>query len=182
MLLIVLRAADRCLSVLNHKTKGKTRKKVKEEVSSLFGHSRLGHSRQSTSKTKCEWKHKFICLASHEQVRIPTTDWEKDALLEAGLGEKEIEFNDLNISADEFRDLLYEHFPRLKDGGGFKFYKCIANSRVLEVLSATTMSSPDALRARVGKARTYIRPLQRDLDMTAVVTIPGGVSNLMGRG
>lgn len=179
-----MRAADRCLAALNRKgrtttTKGKakgsfTRKRAKEEVSSLF-----------RSKIKCcTWKHRFICLAFHDQPKIPTTDTDKDALLEAGLGEKEIEFEDLDISADEFRDLLYEQFPRLREGGGFKFYKCTPNSRFLEPLSTTTLSSPEALKNRVGKTRTYIRPLQRDLDMTAIIDIPGGVSlfvNIFGR-
>jgi hypothetical protein len=112
-------------------------------------------------------------LSDHDQFRIPTTDSEKDALLEAG---KEIGFCDMELNADQFRDLVYEHFPRLKEGGGFQFFKCTPNSRSLEVLSATTISSPEALRSRAGKARTYIRPLQRDLDMTAVVDLPGGVS------
>ena len=72
---------------------------------------------------KCSWKHKFVSLAYHDQNRIPATDTEKDNLLQAGLGEKEIEFDSLDLNADEFRDVLYDHFPYLRDGGGFQFFK-----------------------------------------------------------
>ena len=64
--------------------------------------------------SKCLWKHKFVCLAYHDQTKIPTTDVEKDDLLCAGLGEKEIEFYNLEIGSDEFRELLYKHFRRLR--------------------------------------------------------------------
>ena len=37
-------------------------------------------------------------------------------------------------------------------------------------------SSPQSLRMRVGNARTYVRPIQRDLDLTPIEHIPGGVS------
>ena len=112
----------------------------------------------------------------HSQRRLPTTDREKDELIMAGLGEKEIEVFDLNMDAGEFRELLYWHYPSLKSGGGYKFYKCTANTRTLECLSPATLSSPEVLKARVGNARTYIVPLQKDLDLTPVVELPGGVS------
>jgi len=117
-----------------------------------------------------------VCLAWHNQRRLPTTDREKDELIMAGLGEKEIEFFDLNIDAGEFREILYQHYPNLQNGGGYKFYKCTPNTRILECLSPATLSSPDVLKARVGNARTYIVPLQKDLDLTPVVELPGGVS------
>ena len=144
------------------------RHKAKEEVSSLFG-------KRKKNVTKCVWKHKFICLANCNQERIPTTDLEKDKLLMAGLGEKEIEFSNLTLSATDFRDLLYQHFPTLQEGGGFQFFKCKPNSRSLEQLSSTTLSSPSMLKSRVGNARTYIRPIQQNLDLTSIIELPGGV-------
>ena len=126
--------------------------------------------------SKYLWKHKFICLAYHDQTRIPTTDVEKDDLLRAGLGEKENQFYNFEIDFEEFRDLLYVHFPSLKDGGGFHFFKCAPNSCRLESLSSTTLCSPAMLKSRVGNASTYIRPQQRDLDMSAVFDLPSGVS------
>ena len=82
----------------------------------------------------------------------------------------------MQLDADEFRDLLYEAYPKLKHGGGFQFFKCAPNSRRLEPLSSATLSSPSMLKSRVGNARTYIRPLQRDLDMSVVADLPEGVS------
>lgn len=52
-----------------------------------------------------------MCLAYHDQRKIPT-DIEKDDLLQAGIGEKEIEIDDLDLDADEFR----QQFP-LSEGG-----------------------------------------------------------------
>ena len=122
--------------------------------------------KKNKASSKCVWKHKFVCLAFHDQSRIPTTDCEKDTLLEAGLGEKEIEFDDLDID-----------YPRLSEGGGFQFNKCSHNSHKLEQLPSTTLSSPAMLKSRVGNARTYIQPMQRDLDITAVIDLPTGVSD-----
>ena len=48
------------------------------------------------------WKHRFVCLAYCDQNKIPTTDMEKNDLLQAGLGEKEVEFASLDLDADEF--------------------------------------------------------------------------------
>ena len=173
ILITVIAAADKVLLALRNKpAKPATNKKrkAKEEVASLF------RKKAHVVAKKCVWKHKFVCLAYHDQRKIPTTDVEKDDLLQAGLGEKEIEFDDLDVGAEDFRDLLYHHFPSLKEGGGFQFFKCVPNSRSLEQLSPTTLSSPSLLKSRVGNARTYIRPLQRDLDLSAVFELPGGVS------
>ena len=41
------------------------------------------------------------------------------------------------------------------------FFKCVPNTRNLEALSPLMLTSPLMLK-RVGVARTYIRPLQRD--------------------
>ena len=42
------------------------------------------------------------------------------------------------------------------------------NSRHLETLSMAVHTSPALLKQRVGNAKTYIRPVQRDLDLTPV--------------
>lgn len=62
-------------------------------------------------------------MAYIDQDRIPTTDHEKDELYRAGLGEKEISFEDLDISEVEFREAILETFPKLTAGGGFRFLK-----------------------------------------------------------
>ena len=72
--------------------------------------------------------------------------------------------------------MLYHHFSQLCNAGGFRLCKCKPNSRDLEELSKFAHSLPKALKQRVGNAKTYIRPLQKDLDLSVVCEIPGGVS------
>ena len=122
-----------------------------------------------------------MCLARKGQSRIPLTEAEKDTLFSAGLGEKELEFPILDATADEFWEILYEAFPRLKHGGGYQFLKCIPNSRQLEPLSVMVMSSPSLLKQRVGAARTYIRPLQQNLDTTSNLSTAEDVSSVVDR-
>ena len=59
-------------------------------------------------------------------------------------------------------------YPQLKNGGGYEFLKCIPNSRHLDSLAGLVMQSPMMLKQTVGSVRTYIRPLQRNLDTTPV--------------
>ncbi len=82
---------------------------------------------------------------------------EKDDLFKAGLGEKEICFN-LDMEADSFRQVLFDHYQNLQNGGGFEFFKCHANTRKLEKLSSACLSSPAVLKRRAGSSTTYIRP------------------------
>ena len=148
---------------------GTTKKRnIKDELSSLF--------RTKKKKSDSAWKHRFVCLSNVQQTRIPTTDEEKDILLKADLGEKEVLFERLEMDSTEFREVLYEMFPKLREGGGFQFFKCGANSRLLEPLSVTTLSSPKLLKSCVGYSRTYIKPLQKNLSLTPVVSLPEGVS------
>lgn len=69
------------------------------------------------------WRHKFFCLAFKDQERIPTTEGEKEELYRAGLGEKEITFEDVEMGREEFHESILDAFPRLKEGGGFRFLK-----------------------------------------------------------
>ena len=109
------------------------------------------------------------------EYKVPTSAVTKDDLLKAGLGEKNIEFSSLDIPAEEFRDVIYDNFPKLRNGGGFELCRSLPNSRHLEPLSSAAYSSPQLLKERVGNSRTYIRPLQRDLDLEEVFGLPGGV-------
>ena len=133
----IIEAADKALEALKRMRAGrkadqviKDKKRIKNEMSSLFPHAK----KQKLDKPVA-WRHRFVCLAFTVQDRIPTTDADKEELYQAGLGEKEIQFESLNISQVEFTEHIYTHFPRLKDGGGFQLLKCLPNSRNLEVLS-----------------------------------------------
>ncbi len=90
------------------------------------------------------------------QNQLPTTEKDKNELFEAGLGEKEIEFEQLDLSPEEFRKIIIDNFPQLGDAGGYQFCKCIPNSRKFEPLSSQVMASPLLLRQRVGTARTLL--------------------------
>ena len=50
------------------------------------------------------------------------------------------------------------------------------NTHQLKPLPGLVMESPLKLNQRVGTARTYIRPLQKDLDNTPIQQKDGGVS------
>ena len=72
------------------------------------------------------------------------------------------------MDAAAFKELLLESFPKLKDGGGYQLLKGLPNSRNLEILSLVVHTSPGLLKQRVGNSRTYIRPIQKDLDLTPI--------------
>ena len=133
----------------------------------------------SPKRPRCSWTHRFFCLSQCDQDSIPTTDREKDALLEAGLGEKKVCISDIDATADDFRSVMFEAYPKLKNAGGFLFAKGRSNSRSVELLSSLCLTSPRILRDRVGNSRTYIIPLQRDLDMSPVCQLPDGVSEVI---
>lgn len=55
-------------------------------------------------------------------------------------------------------------YPKLREGGGFEFLRCVPNSRVLELM-LSTVSRSCLLKSVVNSGRIYIRPLQKDLDL-----------------
>ena len=167
----MLEATDKAIAALVHAPK---RKKIKEEVNYLFKKGKEKAEGKGKGKG-VTWRHWFVCLAYKDQHRIPTTDAEKDDLLKAGLGKKTIAFENLDMGPYLYREKLLEEFPRLEDGGGFILYKCPANSRNLEPLSQTVLSSPRMLKERAGASRTYIVPLQQYLDISPILDLPEGV-------
>lgn len=122
----VMKSADRALDALKRMRAGMkannalSRKQAREEVSRVFNkRARIDRGNEN----KPAWLHKFVCLAYMDQDRMPMTDYDKEELYQAGLGEKEIAFESLKMSQQQFKDLLLKEFPRLKDGGGFQLLK-----------------------------------------------------------
>ena len=76
-----------------------------------------------SNEDKPAWRHKFVCLAYVGQDKMPMSDYDKEELYQAGLGEKEIIFKSLDLSQQQFRDVLMNEYPRLRDGGGFQLLK-----------------------------------------------------------
>ena len=70
------------------------------------------------------------CLAYPDQECIPTTESEKDELFEAGLGAHDVAFKSLDLSSEEFGEVIYEAYPKLRECGGYMFFKCMPNSRL----------------------------------------------------
>ena len=160
-------------------------RRIGTRYSQLFLHpTKRSREHQGLHQKRCRtvsWTHNFYCLNECQQSIIPCTNYERDALLEAGLGEKRVFIPDINASGEEFRSVLYEVFPKLKDAGGYCFGKCKANSKQIEMLSSYCLTSPKVLRSRVGNARTYIIPMQRSLSLDAVLTdVKSNVSLLYG--
>lgn len=172
----LLARCDRALATLRRSRQStgvQRRRSVRQELLSTIrgGGKGIRKKRKRTSA----WRHKFVCLAHQGQNRPPLCEADKDELFAAGLGEKEIEIDDLDASSEEFQEILLQAFPQLAEGGGYQFLKCLPNSRLLEPLSGLVMTSPAMLKQRVGTARTYIRPLQRDLDTTPTRSMPDTV-------
>ena len=111
------------------------------------------------------WKHKLLCLAYKDQDRIPTSEYDKEELFQADLGEKEVEFHTLELRDKQFKKVLLSYFPCLCQGDGYQLLKGLPNSLKVEVLPSVVYSSPAALKQGVGSSRTYIRPIQSDLDL-----------------
>ena len=151
----MIEEADKALETLRWaKSFPGSKRKAKKEADILFNNKR---------STSTVWKHTFVCLPYIDQPKILTTDFEKHA----------IQFSKFDIDGEEFKDVIFDTFPKLVNGGGYMFVKCVANSRVLELLSESVLSS---LKERVGTTkRTYIKPLQRDLDLSEVCSLPEGV-------
>lgn len=125
--------------------------------------SAVPHNFNKMSKHS-SWTHKFVCLASTSQERVPSSANKEDLLL-AGLGEKKVVIPDVDCTIQDFHDVLLEAFPKLKDAGGFELLRCMPNSRDLEEVPSPINLSPRLLRTHMSSARLYLRPIQVDLDL-----------------
>ena len=115
-----------------------------------------------TKKSKpSSWTQKFVCLASKDGVKVPTSMGGKEELLLAGLGEKKLVIPDVDCTTCEFHDVIITAFPKLKDAGGFELLRCLASTRDLEEIPSPICLSPRLLRNRIGSARVYIRPIYK---------------------
>ena len=128
----------------------------------------LCRSVKKRHKLSTSWTHTFVCLAGCNSCKVPGTVWERELLREAGLGEKKILFPDSECSAEDYKQELCDSYPRLLDSGGFELMRCCSNSRNLEPLPHVVLQSPKATQECVGRSKVYIRPIQRDLDITPV--------------
>lgn len=106
-----------------------------------------------------------MCLAEKDCERVPTTVMRREALALGGLGLKHITIPNVDCTTEEFHELLYQNFPKLRNAGGFELMRCIPCTRDLEVIPSPFCHSPRLLRSRLGSARIYIRPIQANIDI-----------------
>lgn len=110
------------------------------------------------------WTHKFVCLANRKCEMVPNMQ-EKCMLAEAGLGEKDITF-DNDGDAPHIHATLLESFPMLKDAGGFEILRTAERSNsVLVVVPAPRADgyTVSYLKSVLNQARGFVRPIQRNL-------------------
>ncbi|CAB4016556.1 G2 M phase-specific E3 ubiquitin- ligase [Paramuricea clavata] len=129
---------------------------------------RNGSSNSNYYKVKETWTHEFFCLAKCNQNRVPQRS-EKNMLQQCGLGRKKICFNS-NSNPAKLNEMLLSHFPKLANGGGFEILRSGgAKATDLVIIHPPPIGySVPFLRdlSGLGQALAYVRPLQRNLDLT----------------
>lgn len=147
---------------------------IATEHKELFGYcgkSVKGKGKGVKGKKKSRavpWTKQFYCLAYCDQDRVPTTDEELDELYHAGLGLKKITIPDIrSVTNNYFRKIIVDNFPPLAEAGGFDFLRCVPNSKRLELFSELAQSNPQILQERSNKGKVFVRPVQKDLLLSA---------------
>ncbi|XP_071829806.1 uncharacterized protein [Apostichopus japonicus] len=110
----------------------------------------------------------FVCLALPSSERIPS-DLTKKILKSAGLGKKKLAL-DSAMTASELREHLFDEYPKLRDAGGFQYLKTSGQHKVFEVIPLAPSGgySVANIKAIVKQAKVYLRPIQAELDLSAV--------------
>ena len=127
----------------------------------------------STSKVKKgrtqPWTLKLFCLSDTCQWKAPATASSKILLVGAGLGENSVTVSNINTcSMEEFRSIIVRTFPKLSDCGGFEMLRCLPNSKDLALVEGKLTQSVKTLKTVIGSGRLYLRPIQKNLDLTTV--------------
>ncbi len=118
------------------------------------------------------WTHDFFCLASAVQSTQPSRS-DKLSLQAAGLGRKTLTFG-LNDDASAFIAKVEAVYPKIKTGGGFDLLRSGATNKELMLITPPLSGyTVPFLResSGIGQAIIYIRPMQRSLELTAVVPV-----------
>ncbi|CAB3996334.1 Hypothetical predicted protein [Paramuricea clavata] len=121
-------------------------------------------------QVKETWTHEFFCLAETCAIRVPTR-LKKINLQNSGLGRKKVVFK-CNDSAFDVQKVLQGVYPKLSQAGGFELLR-IGDPRTSLVLITPPVTGYNVLFLRdsagLGQALAYIRPLQKDLDLSTSI-------------
>ena len=121
-------------------------------------------------QVKGTWTHEFFCLAKTCATRVPTR-LEKINLQNCGLGRKKVVFK-CNASSFDVQKVLEGVYPKLNKGGGFELLRSGHPCTSLVIISPPVSGySVPFLRdsAGLGQTLAYIRPLQKDIDISTLV-------------
>ncbi|XP_077091738.1 uncharacterized protein LOC143744240 [Siphateles boraxobius] len=104
--------------------------------------------------------------------KVAPTKFEREELEAAGLGEKKVTFLGDEMNAEDFKDYILTTYPKLGNCGGFEILKTsgMTRSRNLVVLpSPNTGYTIKTLKENMGHAVIYIRPMQKDIELSSSV-------------
>ena len=158
------RALDAVRSFRNRLGGAATLNDITADQKANFGPYKQPKGKGPAKRSKgISWTVKMVCLSSTNAKRVPCTVVEREALIEAGLGEKKVFIEDINCSHEEFKSAIIATFPKLGECGGFDLLRCIPNTKELEVISLAISQSPKLLKSVVACGRVFIRPIQKNL-------------------
>ena len=121
---------------------------------------------------KDTWTKEFLVLLSPSDDKTPQVDMIR-SLQAASLGKVKVVFKDKNGDFSHLKNTLEEYFPRLKSqNGAFEVLRADRGGntrRLLSIHMPNTCYTIKYLKDAVsGSAVIYVRPIQSDLDMSAV--------------
>ena len=140
----------------------------KEQNSNFAPYSTKPKGKQ---KKRQSWSMKLVCLCRQDDDQVPSSASAKEALLQAGLGERSVVLPDIFCTKEEFMQAMIATYPKLKDCGGFEFLRCIPNTKRLEVITPKLAHTPKLLRSIIGTGRVFIRPIQSNLSLEADTSV-----------
>ena len=105
-------------------------------------------------------------------------------LSSAGLGEKKISIF-LHGDAEDFHHEFIHYFPKLSKGRGYELLRCSnrGGRELILIDRPKTGYTPQYVKSVICSAKIYIRPLQKDLDLShsnEAVVLQVNVSGLFG--
>ena len=121
---------------------------------------------------KDTWTKEFLVLSSPSDDKTPRADM-LQSLQTAGLGKVKVVFKDNNGDFSHLKNTLEEYFPMLKsENGAFELLRADRGGNTRPLLSIHMPNTGYTIKylkeAVPGNAVIYVRPIQSDLDMSAV--------------